>query len=74
MIPTGETKFEYFEGTGGAHQTRLSVSGLPAGTYDVNVDGRIIATIRGTGDEQRVPLPCGPSAVARVSIVRQGAR
>jgi hypothetical protein len=57
--------------TGGAHETGLSVSGLPSGTYTVTVDGRSVGTVRGGPEKTivRLPVPATPSA--RVSIVRR---
>lgn len=59
--------------TGPAHRTGLSVAGLPPGEYTVEVDGRAVATIRGTDDAQVVALPIGPAPTSRVTISRTGA-
>ena len=55
--------------TGPAHTTGLSISGLPAGTYTVTVDGRAVATIAGA-QATIVQLPVAAAATARVSIAR----
>jgi hypothetical protein len=52
--------------TGGAHETGLSIEGLPAGEYDVAVDGRRAGTVK--GGAAVVALPIGSSAAARVEI------
>jgi hypothetical protein len=57
--------------TGGAHQTGLRVAGLPAGDYAVAVDGRQVATVRGTPDETKIVLPVGATPTARVTISRR---
>lgn len=56
---------------GGAHQTGLSVAGLPPGAYVVSVDGAAVATIRGGSRAHTVELPVGPAATSEVAIVRQ---
>ncbi len=43
--------------TVGAHQTGLTIAGLPAGQYTVAVDGRSVATIAGGPDTHKVALP-----------------
>jgi hypothetical protein len=55
--------------TGRAHQTGLTLAGLPAGNYQVAVDGKSVATIRGSRTEQKVMLPIGAPA-AQVLIRR----
>jgi hypothetical protein len=54
--------------TGGAHQTGLSIEGLPAGQYEVVIDGRTISTLAGQG---RVDLPVPSSPTVRVGINRR---
>jgi hypothetical protein len=57
--------------TGTAHRTELAVSGLPAGTYTVTVDGQPAATILGSDREQTVTLAVGASPTLPVTIVRR---
>jgi hypothetical protein len=57
--------------TGLAHQTRLRIDGLPDGSYDVIVDGRQSATLRGGGRDEKVMLPIRAAAAARVSLTRR---
>ncbi|HEY3383531.1 MAG TPA: DUF5695 domain-containing protein [Vicinamibacterales bacterium] len=57
--------------TGTAHRTELAVSGLPAGTYTVTVDGQPAATILGSDREQTVTLAVGASPTLPVTIVRK---
>jgi hypothetical protein len=54
--------------TGGAHQTGLSIAGLPAGEYEVTVDGRRAGTVTGAGE---VRLPISSAAVSRIAIQRR---
>jgi hypothetical protein len=56
--------------TGRAHDTRLTLAGLPAGSYAVSVEGRTVATINGSSAEQKVMLPVGASPAAQVTIAR----
>jgi hypothetical protein len=56
--------------TGRAHETRLTLAGLPAGSYAVSVDGRTVATLNGSSAEQKVMLPVGTSPAAQVTIAR----
>ena len=56
--------------TGRAHDTGLSLAGLPAGDYAVSVDGRAVKTVRGSAVEAFVTLPVPASATAHVAIVR----
>ena len=55
--------------TGGAHQTGLSISGLPAGDYEVTVDGKRAGTIKGT-QPSVVRLTVGTAPSARITIRR----
>jgi hypothetical protein len=57
--------------TGGAHQTGLRVAGLPEGTYDVTLNRRIVATVRGGTAERQVILPVGAEPTSAVTIIRQ---
>lgn len=54
--------------TGGAHETGLSIAGLPAGSYTMTVDGRTVSTIDGGPMERIVRLPVGEGASGRVVI------
>jgi hypothetical protein len=56
--------------TGGAHTTGLSIAGLPAGEYEVTVDGTRAARITG-GAETTVQLPVGARSTTRVTIIHQ---
>jgi uncharacterized protein DUF5695 len=56
--------------TGPAHSTGLTVAGLPAGDYAVEVDGRPVATLQGSSREATVALPVGPGPTARVALRR----
>ncbi len=60
--------------TGGAHQTSLSVAGLPAGEYTVTIDGRAVATVKGSAIDALVTLPVPASPAAQVSIERRSTR
>jgi hypothetical protein len=53
--------------TGGPHNTELTIAGLPAGRYMVNVDGKTAMTIEG-GREQIVTLPVAAAAATRIRI------
>ena len=53
--------------TGGAHESGLSIAGLPPGEYDVTVVGKRVATIKGGGN---LTLPVTASS-SRVSIQRR---
>jgi hypothetical protein len=55
--------------TGGAHQTGLSIAGLPAGEYEVAVDGKRVVTVNGT-QPSVVTLAVGAAASARITIRR----
>ena len=55
--------------TGGAHQTGLSIAGLPAGDYEVAVNGKPAGTIKG-GQGSVVTLPVGAVPSVRVTISR----
>jgi hypothetical protein len=55
--------------TGGAHETGLSIAGLPAGQYAVTVDGRRVADLQG-GAQTIIRLPIGSAAATRVGIAR----
>lgn len=55
--------------TGGAHETGLSIAGLPPGEYDVTVDGKRAASIK--SGQATVTLPVGAAASSRISIDRR---
>ena len=55
--------------TGGAHTTGLSVE-LPAGEYEVTVEGKRAGTVKG-GEQTIVTVPVTAAATARVAIVRR---
>jgi hypothetical protein len=57
--------------TGGAHQTGLSIGGLPEGRYTVSVGGKSVATIDGRPAAQTIPLPIGAGANTPIRIARQ---
>jgi hypothetical protein len=56
--------------TGGAHETGLSLAGLPGGTYTATIDGRPAGTVAGGPEKAilRLAVPSAPSA--RIAIVR----
>ncbi len=56
---------------GRAHEARLDVRGLPAGRYDVVVDGRRVRTVRSDGGAQTIALPLTGAHPAGVVIGRQ---
>jgi hypothetical protein len=56
--------------TGGVHTTGLSITGLPAGDYDVAVDGKSAATIKGA-QASIVRLRVGGAASGGVTIKRR---
>lgn len=56
--------------TGGAHETTLSLAGLPAGDYSVAIDGKTVTTVKGSPVAVRVPLPVSAAATAQVTIAR----
>ena len=56
---------------GRAHEARLDVRGLPAGRYDVVVDGRRVRTVRSDGGVQTIALPLSGTGAAGVVIGRQ---
>jgi len=55
----------------GAHRTGLTLTGLPAGVYEIVVDGRVVGSVRGSAQESRIALPVGPGRTAQVSITRR---
>ena len=57
--------------TGRAHETGLTVAGLPAGQYDISVDGKNVMTIDGSIGEKLIALPVSASSSVRVAIVRR---
>ena len=57
--------------TGDAHQTGLTIAGLPAGTYSISVDRKIVSTINGGAEAQKIQLPVAAGASSEVVIVRE---
>jgi hypothetical protein len=55
--------------TGGAHETGLTIAGLPAGDYVVTLDGRRVAGLRGGRQETvvRLAFPAAPSTRVRIA-------
>ncbi len=60
--------------TGGAHETGLTIAGLPPGEYAVSIDGKAVATVKGSPTEVLVSLPVPSSPAAPVSIERRSTR
>ncbi|MEO5895029.1 MAG: DUF5695 domain-containing protein [Vicinamibacterales bacterium] len=56
--------------SGGAHETGLSISGLPAGNYTLTIDGRAAGSVAGGDARSVVPLRINGNS-ARVVIARQ---
>jgi hypothetical protein len=56
--------------TGGAHETGLTIAGLPAGRYTITAGGTVVATIDGGSAERIVKLPVRASAETPVRIAR----
>jgi hypothetical protein len=57
--------------TGRAHETGLTIAGLPDGEYAVAVGNRTVATIRGgSPQEHKVALPVGAAPSAHVTILK----
>lgn len=56
----------------GEHQTEMSVAGLPPGSYDVSLDGRVIQRMSGGSAWQRVPLRVMPKKQVAVVIRKAG--
>lgn len=63
-------EFEIENRTGGAHETGLSIAGLPEGGYRVTVDGRPAGTVNGGSHRTVVRLAVSAASSARVAIVR----
>lgn len=55
--------------TGRAHESGLSLGGLPAGEYTLSVDGRVVTSVKG-GGTTIVSLPVSAASSASVTIVR----
>jgi len=53
-----------------AHQTGLTIAGLPAGEYAVTVDGRRVTAIQGTRESRTIRLPMGSAPTSQVTIAR----
>jgi hypothetical protein len=49
--------------TGGAHETGLTIAGLPPGDYVVSVGGRTVVTIPGSKVEKLIQLPVSGASV-----------
>ena len=56
--------------TGRAHETGLTLAGLPAGQYNVSVDGKNVMMIEGSIVDQLITLPVSGSSV-QIAIVRR---
>ena len=56
--------------TGRAHETGLSLAGLPAGDYAISVDGRPVATVKGSAIDATVVLPIAASRSSDIAILR----
>ena len=56
--------------SGGAHTTELTIAGLPAGRFTVNVDEKNTATIEGGPNRRLVELPVRAVAETRIRIAR----
>jgi hypothetical protein len=56
--------------TGRAHETGLTIAGLPPGQYSISIGGKQTATIEGTAVDRIVALPVPSSATAEVEIAR----
>jgi hypothetical protein len=56
--------------TGGAHETGLSIAGLPDGTYSVSAGGRKVADLEGGRGKILVKLPVSSTAATPVVIAR----
>ncbi len=64
----GRIEFSLENRTGPAHETRLTIAGLPAGEYTVAADGRRAAVMQGGPQETRVAVPVGTAPTTRVTI------
>ena len=60
--------------TGGAHETGLTIAGLPSGEYSVAVNGRNVTTIAGGAEARKIALPVGAGPATEVAIVRSAGR
>jgi hypothetical protein len=56
--------------SGGAHQTTLSIAGLPPGDYTVAVNGRAAMTIAGSAQVRKIRLLVGAAAATDITIAR----
>ena len=54
------------------HETGLTISGLPAGTYEVSVDGGSVHQISGGAAAETVELHAGPKATAAIVLRKTG--
>jgi hypothetical protein len=57
--------------TGGAHQTTLTLAGLPDGNYAVVVDGKTGPIVPGGSAARKIVLSIGPGATTDVTISRR---
>jgi hypothetical protein len=57
--------------TAGAHDTGLTLAGLPDGEFRVTVAGKVVTTVRGSSEPQRITLPIGTPATTDVTIARR---
>ena len=57
--------------TGGAHETGLTLAGLPDGDYAISVNGRAVGTVKGAKVDALIALPVPAGASAQVTIVRR---
>jgi hypothetical protein len=57
--------------TGDAHETGLMISGLPAGSYSISVDRKIVSTITGGVQSQKIQLPLGAGPLTDVAIAKR---
>ena len=56
--------------TRGAHETGLSLAGLPAGEYTIAVDGRQAGTATGSAAGTKIALPVSERPTSQVTIAR----
>jgi hypothetical protein len=56
--------------TGRAHETGLSLAGLPAGDYTLSVNGREVAKVAGKPEPTRLAIPVTAAPTVQVSIAR----
>lgn len=56
---------------GRPHATQMRISGMPAGAYEISVNGRRAATFSGSEQEQIVKIPLPGAGDAAVTIARR---